>query len=128
MKDFPIYKSMSELMDVLRQMKAQCNTSKTEFYPVQPVRVGSKIGFVNWETFELECLPLFDDYDRHFRSLLDCICVRKGEDWGVLNSNFAYELPTEYSYPVANQVCNVMNTRYTNSTSIRKYGTFLKFS
>ena len=52
---------MSELIDVLQQMRAQCNTSKTEFHPVQLVRVGSKIGFVNWETFELECLPLFDD-------------------------------------------------------------------
>ena len=56
----PTYKNLSELLDDLRLMKEQNHNAILELYPVQPVRVGSKIGFVNWETCDLECLPIFD--------------------------------------------------------------------
>ena len=126
--NIPTYKSMNELIEVLKQMRAKLHALPSEGYPIQPVRVGGKIGFVNWQTFEVECLPLFDDYDRHFAAFSDCVCVRQGENWGVVNSMFRYELPIEHNYYIASQVCNVMNMRFFDGNSIRKYGTFLKFS
>lgn len=124
----PTYKNLSELLDDLRLMKEQNHNDILEFYPIQPVRVGSKIGFVNWETCDLECLPIFDEYDRSFKSYRDCICVRKGQEWGVLNTYFRYELPVAYPYSVANQVCKVIEMQDVQSSSIRKYGTYMQFS
>ena len=130
MKNIPTYNNVSELMDTLKQMKrtGRLNEDGTYFFPIQPVRVGNKIGFVDWANCELECLPLFDDYDREFTSFCDCICVRQGNKWGVLNAYFKFELHIDYPYAVANQVCNVMNTQYIQSRSIRSYGTYMSYS
>ena len=126
--NIPTYKSLNELIEELKQMRAKLHSMPSDHYPIQPVRVGGKIGFVNWETFEVECLPLFDDYDRHFATFSDCVCVRKGENWGVVNSSFRCELPIEHDYYLACQVCNVMNIRHFDGDSIRKYGTYMRFS
>lgn len=128
MREIPTYKNMSELLEVLKRMKAEAPPFQIEFFPIQPVCIGGKIGFVDWENYELECLPLFDDYDRAFTSMFDCICVRQGDKWGVLNGCFRYELPVEYSYSVANQVCRVMNRQQLESQSIRKYGAMMQLS
>ena len=130
MKNIPTYKNINELIDTLKQMKKEGCLMEEEitFFPIQPVRIGDKIGFVDWANCELECLPLFEDYDREFTSFCDCICVRQGNKWGVLNAYFKFELPIDYPYAVANQVCNVMNTQYVQSRSIRSYGTYMSFS
>lgn len=120
---------MTELIKELKLIKTQgLPTEELFFYPIQPVRVGDKIGFVNWENCKLECLPIFDDFDRLFASYQDCICVRQGDKWGVLNGCFRYELPVEYTYSVANQVCRVMNRQQLESQSIRKYGAMMQLS
>ena len=128
MREIPTYKNMSELLEVLKRMKAEASPFQIEFFPIQPVCIGGKIGFVDWENYELECLPLFDDYDRAFTSMFDCICVRQGDKWGVLNAYFRYEFPVAYPYSVANQVCKVVGMRDMQSSSIRKYGTYMQFS
>ena len=132
MRNIPTYKNLSELLDVLKQIKSECYFDdverQCEFYPIRPIRIGNKIGFVDWSNGNLKCLPIFDDYDREFSSIFDCICVRKGNKWGVLNAYFKFELPIDYPYAVANQVCNVMNTQYVQSRSIRSYGTYMSFS
>ena len=129
MRKMPTYKNMIELIKELRLIKTQgLQGEELFFFPIQPVRVGDKIGFVNWENCKLECLPIFDDFDRLFASYQDCICVRQGDKWGVLNAYSRYELPIEYSYSVANQVCRVMNRQQLEGQSIRKYGTYMKFS
>lgn len=107
MRNIPTYKNLNDLLDALCQMRIGRLSSKGGLlFPIQPVRVGEKIGFVNWETCRLECLPLFDDCDRYFTSYSDCVCVRRDVHWGVINTNLTYELHVAYPYSVANSVCN----------------------
>lgn len=130
MKNIPTYKNVNELIDTLKHMKKEGCLMEEEvtFFPIQPVRIGDKIGFVDWANCELECLPIFDDYDRSFTSHHDCICVRQDDKWGVLNNYFRYELPVEFSYSVANQVCRVLNQYSLKRAAIRAYGAYMKFS
>ena len=132
MRNIPTYKNLSELLDVLKQIKSECYFDEVErqceFYPIQPIRIGNKIGFVDWSNGNLKCLPIFDDYDREFSSIFDCICVRKGNKWGVLNSGFSYELPVEYPYAVANQICKILKCQDLCNNSIRKYESHIKFN
>lgn len=128
MEELRTYEKLSELIDELKNMKEMATTILPESSLIQPVRVGNKIGFVNWQACELECLPIFDDYDRSFTSHHDCICVRQDDKWGVLNNYFRYELPVEFSYSVANQVCRVLNQYSLKRAAIRAYGAYMKFS
>ena len=57
MREIPTYKNMSELLEVLKRMKEEDPSFQIEFFPIQPVCIGGKIGFVDWENYELECLP-----------------------------------------------------------------------
>ena len=130
MKNFPTYKNVNELIDTLKQMKKEGGVIEEEvtFFPIQPVRIGDKIGFVDWANCELECLPIFDDYDRLFVSYQDCICVRKCDKWGVLNAFFRYELPVEYPYSVANETCRIIKRKDFSERAIRAYGHSISFS
>ena len=129
MKNIPTYKNVNELIDTLKQMKKEGCLMEEEvtFFPIQPVRIGDKIGFVNWENCKLECLPIFDDCDRFFISRQDCICVCKGNKWGVLNSYFNCELPIEYPYSVASQICGIIKRQYDTEKIFRLYGHLISY-
>ena len=50
MKNIPTYKNINELIDTLKQMKKEGCSMEEEitFFPIQPVRIGDKIGVVDW--------------------------------------------------------------------------------
>jgi hypothetical protein len=106
MEELVSYRDMGEILEELRRYRENINWYRSEKFPIEAVRIGRKIAFVNWAQAMLETLPIFDEVDRVFTSYDDSICVRQGYKWGVLNASFRYELPIEYSYLVANQVCN----------------------
>jgi hypothetical protein len=123
MKDIQTYKNMKALFENLKLIKSQCSVQNIGCYPIQPVKVGNKIGFVDWETASLECVPLFDDFDREFSYQCHHICVCKGDKWGVLSHAFKLELSVDYSYSIANQVCKVLNNRYLYSGYTTSFNT-----
>lgn len=122
------YESLAELISDLKRLKKIHPDIKLRMFPIQPVRVGNKIGFVNWETYKIECVPIFDQYDREFTSYDDNICVRKGNKWGVINGLFKVELPISYSYSVAKQVCREINCQVSRIQTFRKYGAYIRVS
>ena len=125
MKDIQTYKSMKALFENLKLIKSQCSMQNIGCYPIQPVKVGNKIGFVDWETVSLECVPLFDDFDREFSYQCHNICVCQGDKWGVLSNSFKLELSVGYPYSVANQVCRVLNNRYLYSRYTTMHHTYI---
>lgn len=128
MKEILTFSNITDLITEIKLLKSSPRLQELDFFPIQPVRVGDKIGFVDWAEGALECMPLFDDIDRPFISYCDSICVRQGQRWGVLNSYFRYDLPVEHSYSVANQVCKIMREQHLTSSCIRKHGAYIKFS
>lgn len=128
MKEIPTYKNLCELIEELKILRAKCHHKQTEYFPIQPVCVGEKIGFVNWATYRLECVPLFDEYDRTFISYQDNVCVRQGDNWGVISAFFRLELPISHSYEIAKQVCKELNLHDSKSKIVRNYGSYLRLA